>query len=367
MHRDENLTYKTYSRIFLKLLPILLSLILFSCDKNRKDDIPQTSKKENFIIKEYDELPVKRGLYADHYPTSNERRIDLFMKHIDSIGGCYIGVGTDQNLSFIAKAKSEFAWLMDFDPVIVRVNKIHILFLQLAPDYAEFKRLWLRKNKKESFELVKKHLEKEPDYEIIKQAWETAHQNYSGVTERLNEIEYMNKAFGLITFSNSAEEYSYVRTMAVEGRLQALNGDLMGSKSLLSVANAATKMNCPVRILYMSNAEEYFRYPENFRKNVSAMPTDSKSLVIRTMTSGTLNTFGFPEGEKYPDTYPFHYNLQPIENLKLWMNFRAYISSVAMLQKRTTLEKGFSILTATPQESGFVESGDIVKKPPGKW
>ena len=351
----------------MKLLLIFLSLFLISCDKNRKEDIPKSSKKEFFIIKEHDELPVKRGLYADHYPTSNERRIDLFMKHIDSIGGCYIGVGTDQNLSFIAKAKSEYAWLMDFDPVIVRVNKIHILFLQIAPDYAEFKRLWLRKNKKESFELVKKHLEKESDFEIIKQAWETAHQNYSGVTERLNEIEYMNKTFGLITFSNNPEEYAYVRQMAQEGRLQALNGDLMGTKSMSSIAQAATKMNCSIRILYMSNAEEYFRYPENFRKNIISLPTDSKSTVIRTMTSGTLATFGFPEGEKFPDTYPFHYNLQPIENLKLWMSFRAYISSVAMLQKRTTLEKGFSRLTATPQESGFVESGDIVTKPPGKW
>ena len=350
----------------MKLAIVILLFFIFHCGTNKKIE-NTTSPKELFIIKDYDELPVKRGLYADHYPTSNERRIDFFMKHIAGIAGCYVGVGTDQNLSFIAKAKSEFAWLMDFDPVIVRVNKIHILFLQLAPDYAEFKRLWQRKNKKESFELVKKHFETEPDFEIIKQAWETAHQNYSGVTERLNEIEYMNKTFGLITFSNSAEEYNYVHTMARDGRLQALNGDLMGTKSMLSVASAATKMNCPIRILYMSNAEEYFRYPENFRKNLLALPVDSKSLVIRTMTSGTKSTFGFPEGEKYPDTYPFHYNLQPIENIKLWMKFRAYISTVAMLQKRTTLEKGFSLLTATPQESGFTETGDITKKRPGAW
>lgn len=344
----------------------LLTFILLDCDKNRKE-APSSDRKEFFQIKDYDDLPVKRGLYADHYPTSNERRIDFFMKPIESIGGCYIGVGTDQNLSFIAKAKSEFAWLMDFDPVIVRVNKIHILFLQIAPTYSDFKNLWLRKNKKESYLLVVKHFEKEPDFEIIKQAWETAHQNYSGVTERLTEIEYMNKTFGLITFSNSPEEYSYIRNMAIEGRIQALNGDLMGTKSMASIASAAKQMNCPVRILYMSNAEEYFRYPENFRKNILGLPTDSKSLVIRTMTSGTKATFGYPDGEKYPDTYPFHYNIQPIDNLKIWMGFKAYISSVAMLQKRTTLEKGFSILNATPLESGFVETGDITKKPPGAW
>ena len=350
----------------MKLILIILFLFL-NCNGNLKNNDNEKSRKEFFLIKEQDELPVKRGLYAEHYPTSNERRIDFFMKHIDGIRGCYIGVGTDQNLSFIAKAKSEYAWLMDFDPVIVRVNKIHIHFLQLAPNYEEFKKLWLRKNKKESFELVKQKFENESDYEIIKQAWETAHQNYSGVTERLNEIEYMNKKFGLITFSNNSEEYSYVHTMALEGKLQALNGDLMGTKSMMSIASAANKMNCPIRILYMSNAEEYFRYPENFRNSVQSIPSDSKSLVIRTMTSGTKSTLGYPEGEKYPDTYPFHYNLQPIDNLKLWMKFRAYISSVAMLQKRTTLEKGFSILTVTPEEAGFVETGDITTKPPGAW
>lgn len=348
-------------------LILIISFLFIHCNGTRQEIDIENSRKENFIIKDYDELPVKRGLYAEHYPTSNERRIDFFMKHIDGIRGCYIGVGTDQNLSFIAKAKSEYAWLMDFDPVIVRVNKIHIYFLQLAPDYAEFKRLWLRKNKKESFELVKTKFEKEPDFEIIKQAWETAHQNYSGVTERLNEVEYMNKAFGLITFSNNAEEYKYLHTMALDGRLQALNGDLMGTKSLKSIGAAANRMKCPIRILYMSNAEEYFRYPENFRSSIQTLPSDPKSLVIRTMTSGTKSTFGFPDGEKYPDTYPFHYNIQPIDNLKLWMGFKAYISSVSMLQKRTTLEKGFSILTVTPQESGFIETGDITTKPSGAW
>ena len=53
--------------IWLKLLLIPI-ILLFSCDKNRKEDIPKSSKKNFFIIKEHDELPVKRGLYADHYP-----------------------------------------------------------------------------------------------------------------------------------------------------------------------------------------------------------------------------------------------------------------------------------------------------------
>lgn len=348
---------------------IYLLFFIISCGGNVKESPEDKAKnrKKHFEITQFDELPKKRGLFAEHYPSSNERRIDFFMKHIKDLGGCYVGVGTDQNLSFIAKAKSEFAWFMDFDPVIVRVNKIHIYFLSIASDYPEFRRLWDRKNKASSYELIKKRFEKDSDFDLIKQAWETGHQNYAGVHERLGEIDYMIRNFKLETFANNAEEYSYLHKMAKEGRLQALSGDLTGTVSFRGIADAAKKMECPIRIFYTSNAEEYFRYPENFRKNILALPTDSKGLLIRTMTSGTKHTFGFPDGEKYPDEYPFHYNIQPLENLKKWMSFQMYLSIISIMKGRTPLEKGFSILNKTPQECDYIESGDVTTKPPGAW
>jgi hypothetical protein len=344
------------------MFPILFSILflLFNCTSS-----PTTPLETE--IKEFDILPKSRGLNAEHYPTSNERRIDFFMKPIQNLGGCYIGVGTDQNFSFIAKAKSERAWLMDFDPVIVKVNLIHLLFIEKSNNYEEFRNLWLRKNKTQSFEIVKAQFEKDPEYDLILKAWETAHRTFSGVEDRLNELNFMTKKFALNTFSNNPDEFLYLKKLVAEKKIKVVNGDLTGSKTLQNISKVATNLNCKVRILYLSNAEEYFRYPENMRTNFLSIPIDEKSLVIRTMTSGTKQYFGYPEGEKFEESFPLHYNIQPIESLKAWMKFRTYFSTVHMLLKRETLEKGFSIMKMSPLEYGMIETGDIITKTKGVY
>lgn len=345
-------------------LNIILLFTLYSCSTQESKEI----QKENLFLKEFDTLPKSRGLNAEHYPTSNERRIDFFMPKIENLKGCYIGVGTDQNLSFIAKAKSEYAWLMDFDPVIVKVNLIHLYFLEISQNYDEFKSLWLRKNEKTSFELIKQKFGTDSEFDLIKKAWDVSHRNFSGVEDRLNELNFMTRKFGLVTFSNSPEEFSYLKKMNSEKRIFAVNGDLTGKITLKGISEVTKKINCPIRILYLSNAEEYFRYPEDMRSNFITLPSDSKGIVIRTMTSGTKQYFGWPEGEKFEDSFPLHYNIQPLQNFQKWMAFRAYFSTVYMLQqKRTTLQKGFSILETDPKDSGLTENGDIITKTKGMW
>lgn len=341
---------------------IFLMLFLFCSNPENKNDI---EPKLNISDFEKDILPEKRGLNAEHYPTSNERRIDFFMKPIQNLGGCYIGVGTDQNLSFIAKAKSEFSWLMDFDPIIVKVNLIHFLFFTKSNNFQEFKNLWAKKNKNKSFEFVQEKFGKDKDFNLILKAWEVSHRDFSGVEDRLNELNFMNKKFGLISFSNDDSEFQFLKKKISEEKIVAINGDLTGNKSLKNISLVANKLNCKVRILYLSNAEEYFRYPENMRENFVSLPSDEKGLVIRTMTSGTKQYFGYPDGEKFESSFPLHYNIQPILNLQEWMKFKSYISTVDMLKKKETIEKGFSILKISPIEYGLKETGDIKTKPIG--
>lgn len=343
----------------MKLILLLFLLSLQFCakatDPNKPlDTVHKQSSEQNYLdiisIKNIDEVPKKRNLYAEHYPTSNERRIDLFMDHIANIRGGYIGVGTDQNLSFIAKARSEYAWLMDFDPIIVRVNKIHVLFLQNAKTYQEFRELWNRKNKKKSFEIVRTKYESDKDeFKLIQIAWNLAFQNYSGVPDRLNELDYMSKKFKLVSFHNSPEEYQYIRNLSVEQRIQPVVGDLKGTVSMKSIANASVELKIPIRIVYTSNAEEYFKFHENYRTNILSLPIDEKSVMVRTMTTGTKPVFGFPDGEKFPDSYPFHYNIQPISNFKEWLKAKKNLSIISLLENRTKVTKGFSIQNSLPK------------------
>lgn len=332
---------------------ILIVLFLWSCGSTEKDVVnsASSSKDDIFIIRETDPLPKKRNLTAEHYPASNERRIDMFMPYIANIGGGYIGVGTDQNLSFIAKARSECVWLMDFDPEIVKVNRLHFLFFSKAENYAVFKEYWNPKKKKE-MEIQIKEWTGENSKDFL-DAFQLGH--HAGfVPFRLGALDYMSKKFGLLTFSNSPEEFEYIKSLVQKKRIQAVEGNLLGTITLRRISDAATKMNCPIRLVYTSNAEEYFKYPQEFRDNILALPVDERGYIIRTISVGAKG-YGFPDGEMFPDKYPFHYNMQKLQNLQSWMSLKSPLTIINLMQGRKVISKGFSEITKTPQEVGIKE------------
>lgn len=350
--------YKTYIILFLTSLV----LVFFNCNDSKETNksttevipIPETiSESEIFKINQFDVLPKNRGLTAEHFPISNERRIDLFMKHIENLKGGYIGVGTDQNLSFIAKARSEYAWLMDFDPVIVKVNQIHLYFIERSPDYSEFKKLWELKNKKTTYQLIFDKFSKEKDFVLYKQAFEIAHPS-GRVLSRLRDLDAISSKFPLISFHNNPDEYTYLREMIQKGKIQAIPGNLRGNLTMKAIAESARKLRITIKVLYLSNAEDYFRYDKGFRENIVALPSDERSMVVRTL-SVRARFFGFPDGEKYPEDNPFHYNVQKLDNMKIWMNFDMNFFIADMMKNHTKIEKGISIQNATPTEAGYKE------------
>lgn len=314
----------------------------------------RTSFDEAFLISATDEIKQKAKLFADHYPSSNERRIDLFRSHLEGIGGAYVGVGTDQNFTFIAWARSPVAYLMDFDSVIVYVNRLHFLFLRESTDYATFKKYWSRANRRETAELIRQRLGNAPDYEQYLQAYEVAMRGFSGVPDRLQELEWMTAHFGFRSFHNDDGDYQFIRQMVLDGRIQAVLGDMNGETTFREISKSAERLNIPIRLVYLSNAEEYFRYPQSFRLTIQNLYTDDKGMIIRTVTSGAKE-FGYPEGEKFVETHPFHYNLQNIKKMAVWMRDAPHPLWVYdMLKKRTDLQRGFSILHQDPYECGFL-------------
>ena len=346
------------NRIRFILPGLLLPLWILSCSVSRNGADPSKTPddwQKKFSVVSFDRLPENRGLLADHYPSSNERRIDLFRDQIRDLKGGYVGVGTDQNFTFIGWANSRYAWLMDFDPVVVAVNRIHFTFLEKAVDYNQFKELWSRKNRASSWEFIKKKFEKDPDFERIQTAWKVAHRGWNDVPERLEELALMEKRFHLGSFSSDPEQYRRIRQMVLDGRIQAIPGDLNGSVSFQNIARSAESLGVPIRVLYTSNAEEYFNFPESYRKNILALPFDDKSVVIRTMTSGTRQFLGYPEGEKFPENYPFHYNVQPMSVFRKWMTVPQKYRVVEMLRHTHQIQKGLSRMEAGPLESGYPE------------
>ena len=314
----------------------------------------QRDFSQRFEVSKTDVITQKAQLFADHYPASNERRIDLFRSRIENIGGAYVGVGTDQNLTFIAWARSPVAYLMDFDSVIVYVNRLHFLFLAESPTYEDFKKMWSRANRISTAKLISDRLSKNSDFAKYQEAYAVAMQLGGGVPDRFNELDWMTKHYGFRSFHNDPADYNFIRQMVLDGRIQAVVGDMNGEVTFREISKSVQSLRVPIRLVYLSNAEEYFRYPQAFRDTIKSLYTDDKSMIIRTVTAGAKE-FGYPDGEKFVETHPFHYNLQNIQKMMVWMKDAPQPLWVYhMLKKRTDVERGFSVLNQDPYESGFL-------------
>ncbi len=347
---------------------LILSASACSEPQNRSDsNKPDASARDSVFQRP---IPREEGqkaqLNADHYLFSNERRIEMFESYIKDLKGGYVGVGTDQNLTLAAWAKSDYIWLMDFDDYVVRVNRIHIAALKKCPDYQCFRDFWQPENQKTTWAFIEETFKNEPDFAEYKAPYQLGIRKNWGIPERLRDLDYMTRKFGFQSFHSRPEDYTYLHEMAKAGRIRADRGDLTKKGTMQSIAAAAKEMKLPIRIVYTSNAEEYFRYPETFRENILSLPTDDKSYMVRTMTSGAKR-FGFPEGEKFPDDFPFHYNIQKLENLKQWMNFKRYLSIILIMKGHRVIQKGFSVQESLPADNGYQETGNVTQKGPGEW
>lgn len=250
---------------------------------------------------------------------TNEDRLEIYEPHIRGVGGGYFGVGSIQNFTLAAWARSEYIWLMDFTRVVVAANKIHTVFLKRLKTPAEHRLMW---DKKKSAAKADKIFDEEfkdvAELAFIKESYRRA-SPYLKIT--FGFLDKLNKKRPYKFWLNDQEQYDYLKKLALENRIRALRGDLNGEITVQGIAAAATKMGVPLRILYYSNAEEYFHgYKPNFKKSFGALPTDDKSLVVRTI-SFEKGKFRWAADSDLSTDRGFHYSLQPArefqEQLKL--------------------------------------------------
>lgn len=240
---------------------------------------------------------------------TNEDRLEIYEPHVRGVGGGYFGVGSIQNFTLAAWARSEYIWLMDFTRVVVAANKIHTAFLKRLATPEEHRLMW---DKKKSAAAADKLFDEEfagnPDLPFIKQSYRKA-SPYLMIT--FGFLDRLTKKRPYKFWLNDQEQYNYLKKLAQENRIRALKGDLNGEITVQGIAAAAKQMGVPMRILYYSNAEEYFRgYKPNFKKSFSQMPVDERSLVVRTI-SFDKGRFRWAEDSDLSTDRGFHYSLQP--------------------------------------------------------
>ena len=128
---------------------LLISIVLTSCKPQKPEKPKLTEAQLQQLFHSMGEENLKPTRWDQgSTTTTNEDRLDLYIPHIQNMGGAYVGVGSIQNFTLAAWAKVEYLILMDFTRIVPAANKVHIAFLNAAKTPDEFKALWSKNRAK---------------------------------------------------------------------------------------------------------------------------------------------------------------------------------------------------------------------------
>ena len=109
--------------------------------------------------------------------------------------------------------------------------------------------------------------------------------------------------------------------MVATDRIRPMSGNLLDDEGLIAIGEAARALKTPIRLLYVSNAQEYWKYPEQYRKNIAGLYFDEKSNVVHTLSTWSTNK-------------DYRYVVQPGLNYQEWMTADWVLKVYYMIPRR---------------------------------
>ena len=335
-----------YPYILIICLVVGISTCLYSMGRTPTDE---SELREIFDQTVEEELqPTKWD--SGNTTISNEHRIDLFFKYIKNKGGGYIGVGTTQNFTLASVAKAEWIWLVDFTKIVAAANKIHIAFLKKSKTPRQFSILWEDYSRKKAHKIIREEYPKLKDYSFIFDTWRRSKRF---VRWRFKCLRYISRKRRYKTWFTDIAMYNHIRDLAIRGHIKSLKGNLNGTTTMESIAEIADKMDVPIRVIYLSNAEEFFKsYTPQFKENINELPVDDNSILIRTATIYKWFYPWAPDSD-YQNSIGFHYNVMPVSTFKAWLSMdHAKLELHHLLKSGKVIGKtGLSIISSPPKSN----------------
>lgn len=257
---------------------------------------PLSEQQQRVVESPGDEKPYNVRL---HFLKSNERRHDLFFSSLRGLGGGYLGVGADQNYTLAAIARAELVWLVDIDGDVVQWHKIYAALIPIAATPAELLTLLGGRRDAE----VKSALTARWGDEGAK-LFPTFLRYRGYLLAHLGGERQVMLRGRPVTWVSDPALYQHVRGLMQARRVIPRVGDLHGEATLLGIAQAARQAGTTLRTVYLSNAEQWFRYSPQFQRNMLALPHEPRTLVLRTLARGELPT---PDGDRW------HFSVQTLD------------------------------------------------------
>ncbi len=259
------------------------------------------------------------------------------LKELGTTGGAYIGVGPEQNFTYIAKTRPRLAFIIDLRRLAVVQHLLYKAIFQVSPTRADFlSRLLsapLVKGKAPVAtaainELVQYFSATPADEKLftanLAEFRKLIQKDYQfTLTEQENQgLEYILKSFktdGLsisyqlnnsfrgmyfptlkevITqtdlhgkqggFLSNDEDYNFVRNLHLKNLIVPITGNFAGTKAFTAVGAYLRQHGLIVNTIYCSNVEQYlFEYQvfDSFAANIKKLPINEQSLFIRSLSS----------------------------------------------------------------------------------
>ena len=259
------------------------------------------------------------------------------LKQLNAPGGAYIGVGPEQNFTYIAKTHPRIVFIIDLRPLAVMQHLSYKAIFQLAPTRAEFlSRLLsiplvkgkapaasasindlvqyfgttpadekfyaanlaqLRQMIQKDFQITFTEQEqqgleyvlrsfKEDGLSIAYQLRNSFRGMYfPSLKEILTQTDLQGKQGGFLT---NDEDYNTVRNLQLRNLIIPVTGNFAGTKAFPAVADYLRKYKLTVSTIYTSNVEQYlFEYQvfDGFVANIKKLPLNEQSLFIRSASS----------------------------------------------------------------------------------
>lgn len=336
-------------RLQLVLLLLTAAATTASCRGPVPDQGPITARSpesaaqlpvlESSFARLIDELSEPAGYFDTDNLISNERsylHVLGAMRRLDVRGGAYMGVGPDQNFSYIAEVRPEIAFIIDirrdnllqhlwfkalFELADTRVEYLAIMFGKPAPKGGR----WEQATIEELVEYIDTTSSRTDIIEANRDVIKTTVQSFGLALskEDLQTIERIHASFlgsgldlrftshsrpppphypsyrELLLESDLADRTSnylgtegrfrIVKSLQQANRVIPVVGDLAGTHAVSAIGRYLAEQEQTVSAIYTSNVEFYLmrngRF-DSFVDNVQYLPHDARSVIIRSYFGG---------------------------------------------------------------------------------
>jgi hypothetical protein len=316
----------------------MLALVGVPLPAARSNQDQQQKLPENLTTTEFSRLirdvSEEGGYFFSDNLISNESPyltvVDK-LRQLGGTGGAYIGVGPEQNFTYIAKVRPRIAFILDIRRQAVIQHLMYKAIFHLSPNRLQFLSRWLSKaltkdapSPDDPLDKLVAYVSKTPgdqqtyganlsairkaivddfQFPLSPRDQASLEDVYSSFRERgletaftlngwsdgefptLSEVLLQPDQHGKLgNFLASREDYDFVRGLHMKNLIIPVVGDFGGKKALPGIAEYLRKSGLTVTAFYTSNVEQYLfedgLFPA-FANNVRKLPITEKSLFIR--------------------------------------------------------------------------------------